>query len=112
MNEEPFNFIVHRIYHYDSAMSDLCGKLLENPSLWTKLDGASTISTSSISDRGFWVKDSYSPEGVIYIFDELPEDFLLYMYGHDLNVQHGGHTLEPEFSNNYPSHVAARTGEQ
>ena len=100
MDEEPFNFVVHRLYKYDSAMSDLLSKLLKDPSLWTKLDGASTLSTSSISDRGFWFLNNYDPGGVVYIFDELPDDFLLYMYGKDLMSEHGGHTLEPTFSGN------------
>lgn len=100
MDEEPFNFVVHRLFNFDSTMSDLYTKLLKNPSLWTKLDGASTLSTSSISDRGFWFLNKDDPDGVVYIFDELPESFLLYMYCRDLMSQHGGHTLEPTFNNN------------
>ena len=36
--------------------------------------------------------------GLIYLFDELPEDFLLFMYGKDLNVQHGNRILNPTSS--------------
>ena len=100
MDEEPFNFIVHRLHNFDPSMIDFLTKLLKNPSLWTKLDGASTLSTSSISERGFWFLDKEDTGGVVYIFDELPEGFLLYMYCRDLMSQHGGHTLEPTFNNN------------
>ena len=100
MDEEPFNFIVHRIYDFDPNMRGLATKLIENPSLWSELDGASTLSTSSISDRGFWFVDKDDADGVVYIFDELPENFLLYMYGSDLMSEEGGHTLEPAFDNN------------
>ena len=100
MNEEPFHFLVHRIYHYDAKMNSLYEMLMKDPSLWTKLDGASTLSTSSISDKGFWMLNSTDTSGIILIFDELPDDFMLFMYGRDLYVEHGGHKLEPTASSN------------
>ena len=100
MSEEPFNFLVHRIYHYDQTMNSFFQRIIADPSLWTKLDGASTVSASSISDKGFWMVEKSNPDGLIYIFDEMPEDFMLYMYGRDLYVEHGGHKLEPTSSHN------------
>jgi len=100
MDEEPFNFLVHRIYHYDAKMNGLFEMIKKDPSLWTKLDGASTLSTSSISDKGFWMLNAHDPSGIIYIFDTLPDDFMLFMYGKDLYVEHGGHKLEPTSSSN------------
>ena len=100
MDEEPFNFLVHRIYHYDAKMNGLFEMIKKDPSLWTKLDGASTISTSSISDKGFWMLNAQDPSGIIYIFDTLPDDFMLFMYGKDLYVEHGGHKLEPTSNSN------------
>ena len=100
MSEEPFKFLVHRIYHYDQTMNNFYQRIIADPSLWTKLDGASTVSASSISDKGFWMVEKTNPDGLIYIFDEMPEDFMLYMYGRDLYVEHGGHKLEPTSNHN------------
>ena len=99
MDGEPFNFLAHRLYNYDKTMKigkkNFSEMLMEDPSLWTKLDGASTLSTSSFSDKGFWYLHSEDSSGVVYLFNDLPPDFLLFMYGRDLNVQHGGHNLRP-----------------
>ena len=99
MDGEPFNFLAHRLYNYDSSMRtskrSFSDMLMEDPSLWTKLDGASTLSTSSFSDKGFWYLHSNDPSGVVYLFNNLPPDFLLFMYGRDLMVEHGGHNLRP-----------------
>ena len=48
-NGEKFNFLAHRLYHYDKSNSMFCRMLMDDPSLWTKLDGATTLSCSSIS---------------------------------------------------------------
>lgn len=101
MDGEKFNFLAHRLYHYDPAMKDFSGMLLNDPNLWEKLDGASTISTSSISDKGFYMIGSKDNTGVIYLFNRLTEDFMLYMKGGDLFLQHGGHVLEPSGENSF-----------
>lgn len=101
MDSEKFNFLAHRIYHYDPKMREFCEMLMNNPKLWTKLDGASTLSTSSISDKGFWMLHSNDNSGVIYLFNNLTENFMLFMYGRDLVVSHGGHKLEPTSTHNY-----------
>lgn len=95
MNDGKFNFLAHRLYSYDSTHEGFMDKLIKDPSLWTKLDGASTLSTSSISELGFWLLHAGDNSGVIYLFNKLPDDFLLFMYGRDLFVEHGGHKLQP-----------------
>ena len=104
MDGEPFNFLAHRLYNYDSSMKtsqkSFSEMLMEDPSLWTKLDGASTLSTSSFSDKGFWFLKSGDSSGVVYLFNNLPSDFLLFMYGRDLFVEHGGHKLRPTATSN------------
>ena len=40
------------------------------------------------------------PTGIIYIFDTLPDEFMLFMFGRDLYVEHGGHKLEPTSNSN------------
>ncbi len=95
MDSEKFNFLAHRIYSYDSTMSGFKERLMKEPELWTKLEGASTLSTSSISDKGFWCIDAYNNDGVVYLFNDLPKEFMLFMNGRDLYVEHGGYKLEP-----------------
>ena len=100
MNAESFNFLAHRIFSYDQSMGGFKQMLIDDPSLWTKLDGASTLSTSSFSDKGFWFLDSGSNSGVVYLFNNLPPQFMLFMYGRDLFVEHGGHKIEPTANSN------------
>ena len=94
-NGEPFNFLAHRLFSYDSTHHGFAEMLANDPSLWTALDGASTLSCSSISDKGLYFLNNSSSNGVVYLFNELPEEFMLFMYGHDLYVEHGGHKMEP-----------------
>lgn len=100
MDSEKFNFLAHRIYSYDKSMQGFKNKLEQDPSLWTKLEGASTLSTSSISDKGFWFLNNTNECGVIYLFNNLPEKFLLFMDGRDLFVEHGGYKIEPTANKN------------
>ncbi len=107
MNGEEFNFLAHRLYNYDASMGNFSRMLMDDPSLWTRLEGASTLSTSSFSDKGFWFLEADDPDGVIYLFSELPENFMLFMYGRDLFVEHGGYRLEPTCNNNSFSDINA-----
>lgn len=107
MNSEKFNFLAHRLYSYDSNMSGFAEKLMKEPSLWTKLEGASTLSTSSISDKGFWFLHNTNPNGVIYLFNDLPKNFMLFMNGRDLYVEHGGYKMEPTASKNSFTNIDA-----
>jgi len=36
----------------------------------------------------------------VYLFDTLPKEFMLFMYGRDLYVEHGGFKLEPTANKN------------
>ena len=101
MNDGKFNFLAHRIYNLDCTYDNYMDKLIKDPSLWTKLDGASTLSTSSISELGFWLIKAGSNEGVVYLFNKLPDEFLLFMYGEDLLTPHGGHILQPKTCKNF-----------
>lgn len=100
LNGEPFNFYAHRLYHYDYKFNGYSSMLEANPSLWTKLEGASTLSTSCISDKGLHFLHSGSPYGVVYLFNHIPNNSMLYMYGRDLYVEHGGHKINPSCTNN------------
>lgn len=95
-----FKFLAHRIHTFDTGMGNLEQMLTQDPSLWFKLEGATTLSCSSISDKGFHMLHSDSSSGVVYLFDHLPEEFMLFMYGRDLFVEHGGFKLEPTANQN------------
>lgn len=107
MGSEKFNFLAHRLYSYDQNMSGFAERLMKDPSLWTKLEGASTLSTSSISDKGFWFLHNTDPSGVIYLFNDLPKNFMLFMNGRDLYVEHGGYKMEPTASRNSFTNIDA-----
>lgn len=107
MDDEKFNFLCHRIYSYDPTMRGFSDKLMADPSLWTKLEGASTLSTSSISDKGFWLLKSHDSSGVIYLFNDLPKNFMLFMNGRDLFVEHGGYKIEPTARDNSFTNIDA-----
>lgn len=100
LNGERFNFYVHRLFHFDAKFSSYAQMLEDDPSLWTKLEGASTLSTSCISDKGLHFLHNNDPNGVVYLFNNIPNDSMLFMYGRDLCVQHGGHQLEPTSGEN------------
>lgn len=95
MDEEPFGFLVHRIYDFDPSMRELAEKLWNNPNLWYELEGSTTLSTSSISDKGFWFVENENSDGVFYLFNDMPSDFLQFMNGRDVWVEHKGFLIEP-----------------
>ena len=105
MSSEEFKFLAHRLYGYDSSHSGYAEMIKNDPSLWFKLEGASTLSTCCFSDKGFWYLHSEDPTGVVYLFDSMPPDAILFMYGRDLMVQHGGYRLEPTANYNAFSDV-------
>ena len=105
MDSERFRFLAHRLYSYDSSNSGFAQMLMDDPSLWFKLEGASTLSTSCFSDKGFWFLHCNDNGGVVYLFNTLPDEAMLFMYGRDLYVEHGGYRLEPTANNNAFSDV-------
>lgn len=107
MDSEKFNFLAHRLFTYDHSMNGFANRLMNDPSLWTKLEGASTLSTSSFSDKGFWFLDSHDPNGVVYLFNDLPDNFMLFMNGRDLYVEHGGYKIEPTANQNAFTNIDA-----
>lgn len=48
--DQDFNILIHRIYNFNFDLNNLTQELLNNPSSWNKLEGATTISTSLISN--------------------------------------------------------------
>ena len=92
---EKFDFLGHLIHNYDPEMKNFMEMLLKKPELWTKIDGSSTLSTSTLSDKGFFILNSNDNSGVIYLFNNLTDNFMLFMFGKDLITEYGSHLLEP-----------------
>ena len=98
-----FNFLCHTIYGYDDEHSSFVDSIINDPSLWYKLDGSSTISTSSISNRNISIlgKDEYGVKHVTYLFNKTPDNFLLAMDTQDLNFKHSNNKFHPKFESSF-----------
>lgn len=99
LKDEPFNFLVHTFEGFDSSLTFYASLLEKEPSLWDKLEGASTISYSSISNTSFNMVGANNPNKIKLLFNKIPEDSFLYMYYQDLMVYHGSHNYNPPCDN-------------
>lgn len=99
LKDEPFNFLVHTFEGFDSSLTFYASLLEKEPSLWDKLEGASTISYSSISNTSFNMVSANNPSKIKLLFNKIPEDSFLYMYYQDLMVYHGSHNYNPPCDN-------------
>lgn len=95
LKNEPFNFLVHTFEGFDRSLTYYASLLEKEPLLWDKLEGASTISYSSISDKSFYMVSGNNPNKIKLLFNKIPEDSFLYMYYEDLMVNHGSHNYNP-----------------
>ena len=93
---EDFKFLIHRLYTYDPKFSDFASQIIQDPSKWNTLDGATTLSTSMISNNHLKrVSNGWSLPQVYYGFSEINDDDLMFMGRRDIYVSHGGWQLEP-----------------
>ena len=87
-----FKLLIHGLWSgNDPNFVSYRDKLIKDPSLWNKLDGASTISTSLISERS----NPTPLSGVYYGFSEISENSLVSMGADDINLSHGYGVLDP-----------------
>lgn len=101
---DDFYFLLHTISAdrgFDEDLKDVGGQIIENPELWTKFEGSTTLSTSAISSTCLkYVK--FADKNVHFLFNNCPPNFLLCMYPLDLGLEHGGYKLEPKYNwNNF-----------
>lgn len=98
-----YDFLAHRICNFDLNNQDDYLTLLKDPSAWMELEGSSSISLSTYSNNGSYVVyDRF--DGVYFIFDNVPQNFLLYMSDHDLTIEHGKRLLLPNaYKNEFSS---------
>ena len=90
-----FKLLIHKIHNYDPKFASLATRIINDPSLWNKLEGASTLSTSMISSTHFSCVGHGSPLAVYYGFNDISDSSLLLMGRSDIYVEHGGRKLEP-----------------
>lgn len=95
-NGNPFSFLVHSLHNFDRTFEGYQNMLEENPDLWDKLEGATTISLSSISEKNLNFLGKHFSSKVNMLFNEFPPSDLLFMDSTDLMVDHGGHKFEPK----------------
>ena len=95
-NGNPFSFLVHTLHNFDRTFEGYQTMLEENPDLWDKLEGATTISLSSISEKNLNFLGKQFNSKVNMLFNEFPPSDLLFMDTTDLMVDHGGHRFEPK----------------
>lgn len=96
---DNFNFLLHVIMGCDDKYSIYSDVITENPSSWDKLEGATTISTSAISEKNFNCVGSTKTQKIKLLFNEIPPNNFLYMHYQDSMIEHGGHKLEPKATN-------------
>lgn len=94
-----FHLLVHRIYSFDPKFVGYSKRINADPSLWNKLEGSSTLSTSLISSRHMRCvgEGSY---GVYYGFNDISDKSLMLMGRSDIGAEQGGRKLEPISSMN------------
>lgn len=95
LNGKSFSFLVHTLHNFDQNFQEYQKKLEENPSLWDKLEGATTISLSSISEKNLNFLGKGFTNKINFLFNEFMPSDLLFMDGSDLMASHGGHKFEP-----------------
>lgn len=90
-----FKIFIHKIHNYDPKFASLASRIINDPSLWNKLEGASTLSTSMISNVHMDCVGHGSSSAVYYGFNDITEQSVMLMGRHDIYVEHGGRKLEP-----------------
>lgn len=103
LTSEPFNFLIHTIKGYSRVCESYVGILKENPSLWDKLDGSSTISMCYIQDNilkfvGRYEAMETSEPVLCYLFNHIPTNQLMFMDTTDAFVKEEKNLLNPTVS--------------
>lgn len=103
LSNEPFSFLIHTLKGYSKVCESYVGFLKENPSLWDKLDGSSTISACYIQDNVLKFVGKYEAietnEPVLcYLFNHIPSNQLMFMDTTDVFVKEEKNLLNPTVS--------------
>lgn len=97
LNDKPFKLIVHHIFvgSPDPLFKDIPSRIIKNPEIWNTKEGATTLSTTIISNSCIKTFGVNQPGSHIYYgFNELPFDVLRGTFPADAGTLHGGGQLE------------------
>lgn len=97
LNDKPFKLIVHHIFvgSPDPLFEDIPSRIIKNPEIWNTKEGATTLSTTIISNSCIKTFGVNQPGAHIYYgFNELPFDVLRGTMSGDAGTLHGGGQLE------------------
>lgn len=90
-----FKLLIHKLHTYDPKFTNYAARIMKKPELWNKLEGASTLSTSMISDNHMSCVGHGGSGFVYYGFSNISDESLMLMGPSDIYVSHGGRLLEP-----------------
>lgn len=96
VKDKDFNFLFHHLYGYDPSFNDYPAMIEKDPSLWTNLEGSTTLSLSSISSKNIFHVMGRR-KGIKFLFNYIPEGALICSANGDVGIEHGGHALNPNY---------------
>lgn len=107
LDKEPFELLVHAINPGetpDVKFVDIGESLYENPSVWNGFDGATTLSTSLITDKHIEmfgaVLDNFKNK-LYYGFNHVADDSVFHAVPRDAGTAHGGGVVFPDNAYDY-----------
>ena len=107
LDKEPFELLVHAINPGetpDVKFVDIGESLYENPSVWNGFDGATSLSTSLITDKHIEmfgaVQDNFKNK-LYYGFNHVADDSVFRAVPTDAGTAHGGGVVFPDNAYDY-----------
>lgn len=107
LDKEPFELLVHAINPGetpDVKFVDIGESLYENPSVWNGFDGATSLSTSLITDKHIEmfgaVLDNFKNK-LYYGFNHVADDSVFHAVPRDAGTEHGGGVVFPDNAYDY-----------
>ena len=107
LDKEPFELLVHAINPGetpDVKFVDIGESLYENPSVWNGFDGATSLSTSLITDKHIEmfgaVLDNFKNK-LYYGFNHVADDSVFHTVPRDAGTEHGGGVVFPDNAYDY-----------
>ena len=107
LDKEPFELLVHAINPGetpDVKFVDIGESLYENPSVWNGFDGATSLSTSLITDKHiemFGSGQNNFKNKLYYGFNQVTDDSVFHAVPRDAGTAHGGGVVFPDNAYDY-----------
>ena len=107
LDKEPFKLLVHAINPGETPdvnFVDIGESLFENPSVWNEFDGATSLSTSLITDKHiemFGSRQANFKNKLYYGFNHVADDCVFHAVPTDAGTAHGGGAVLPDNAYDY-----------